>query len=70
MMYTTEMHTGTMIDELFETVRRAEEHAQSERMLRTEIFHRDGYAAYMLEQPMVYDHGRVQNWPALEIGVA
>jgi hypothetical protein len=59
-----------MIDELVETVRRAEEHALAEHMTRTEIFHRDGFATYIYEQPMVYDHPRVESWPALEIGVA
>lgn len=70
-MFTTQMmYTGTMIEELVETVRRAEEHALSERVQRTEIFHRDGYATYIYEQPMVYDRPRVESWPALEIGVA
>lgn len=69
-MFITNMYTGTMIDELVETVRRAEEHALTERAQRTEVFYRDGYAAYIYEQPMIYDRPRVESWPALEIGVA
>ncbi|MCI0353341.1 MAG: hypothetical protein L0Z53_28310 [Acidobacteriales bacterium] len=69
-MYTKDTYTGTMIEELVETVRRAEEHALAEGMLRAEFFHRDGHATYIYEQPMVYDHPRVESWPAMEIGVA
>jgi hypothetical protein len=69
-MHTTDMYTGTMIEELVESVRRAEEHALAERMLRAEFLHRDGHATYVYEQPMVYDHPRVESWPAMEIGVA
>ena len=69
-MYVTQMYTGTMIEELVETVRRAEEHALADHMIRTEIFHREGFATYIYEQPVIYDHPRVENWAALEIGVA
>jgi hypothetical protein len=69
-MYATDMYSGTMIEQLVETVRRAEEHALAERMMRTEVLHREGYATYIYEQPIIYDRPRVENWPALEIGVA
>lgn len=69
-MFTKQMYTGTMIEELVESVRRAEEHALSEGAARAEVFYRDGYAAYIYEQPMIYDRPRVESWPALEIGVA
>lgn len=59
-----------MIEQLVESVRRAEEHALAERMLRAEFLHRDGHATYVYEQPIVYDHPRVESWPAMEIGVA